>query len=413
MQVDRMPFRIAWCLFWLILVLADVASGQSNLPDTSNAGTDGQTAASTCRILAHYMPWYSAKPFRDQWGWHWTMNHFDPDQITDGQRDIAAPFYPLIGPYDSADPDVLEYHLLLMKLAGIDGVIVDWYGREDFRDYEMLHRNTEHLVNQIRRLKMKFLICYEDQTIPALVEGQRLQANQRIDHAVGDLRWLAANWFPLESYLKLEEKPVLLSFGYSGLTNEQWQQCLEQFSTPIVYLSEHDRRPAASGAFDWPIPKDGLHQTQRFAKMQKAWEHAVPVAFPRFHDIYATAGIGEGYARIADRNGKTLEETLQLAIAQARPIIQIATWNDWGEGTQIEPSREFGYRDLEHIQQVRQATFPTRIQSQANDLRIPLRLLRLRRDRQVDAGQVDQVVRLIVENRLHEARSLLDSLARR
>jgi hypothetical protein len=30
-------------------------------------------------------------------------------------------------------------------------------------------------------------------------------------------------------------------------------------------------------------------------------------------------------------------------------IIQIATWNDWGEGTVVEPSREFGYRDLELV----------------------------------------------------------------
>jgi len=26
-------------------------------------------------------------------------------------------------------------------------------------------------------------------------------------------------------------------------------------------------------------------------------------------------------------------------------MVQIATWNDWGEGTGIEPTAEFGYRD--------------------------------------------------------------------
>ena len=52
-----------------------------------------------------------------------------------------------------------------MKLAGIDGVIVDWYGLTDYRDYAVLHRNTTRMLQQCERLKMKFVICYEDQTI--------------------------------------------------------------------------------------------------------------------------------------------------------------------------------------------------------------------------------------------------------
>ena len=79
-------------------------------------------------ILAHYMPWYEAKPSSQYWGWHWTMNHFNPDEVVSGRRSIASRYYPSIGPYDSGDPQVIQYHLLLMKLSGIDGVIVDWYG---------------------------------------------------------------------------------------------------------------------------------------------------------------------------------------------------------------------------------------------------------------------------------------------
>ena len=67
-------------------------------------------------ILAHYMPWYVAKPTSQVWGWHWTMEHFDPDKVVDGKRQLASHFYPLIGPYDSGDKQVLEYQLLLMKL---------------------------------------------------------------------------------------------------------------------------------------------------------------------------------------------------------------------------------------------------------------------------------------------------------
>ena len=46
------------------------------------------------------------------------------------------------------------------RLAGIDGVIVAWYGLTDFRDYPILHRNTTRLLETAERLKSKFVICY-------------------------------------------------------------------------------------------------------------------------------------------------------------------------------------------------------------------------------------------------------------
>ena len=105
----------------LFAILAACCTWLSESALLANDGTSPHVAdnsASHPVLLAHYMPWYTAKPFSDHWGWHWTMNHFDPEEQTDGQRDIASKYYPVIGPYDSGDPHVLEYHLLLMKLAG-------------------------------------------------------------------------------------------------------------------------------------------------------------------------------------------------------------------------------------------------------------------------------------------------------
>src|SRR5689334_4515096 len=90
-------------------------------------------------------------PSRATGGWHWTMGRFDPERIgPEGRREIASHSYPLVGPYDSADPDVLEYHTLLMKVAGIDGVVADWYGSEDFNDYAAIHRRTALLFEETK-----------------------------------------------------------------------------------------------------------------------------------------------------------------------------------------------------------------------------------------------------------------------
>ena len=104
------------------------------------------TKTNPVKVYAHYMPWFENSA-NGRWGMHWTMATADPNAVdADGKRQIAAHFYPLIGPYSSSDPDLIEYHLLLMKLAGIDGVLIDWYGTHDVYDYRANKRNAEALV---------------------------------------------------------------------------------------------------------------------------------------------------------------------------------------------------------------------------------------------------------------------------
>src|SRR5688572_28518686 len=121
------------------------------------------TSAASKPLLVYYMPWFVAKPHSESWVWHWTTNHFNPDIIdASGERQIASWYHPLIGPYDSADSVVLEYHVLLMKLAGIDGVIVDWYGRDNHLDYAINNERTQAIFKYARKAGFKFALCYED-----------------------------------------------------------------------------------------------------------------------------------------------------------------------------------------------------------------------------------------------------------
>ena len=364
-------------------------------------------------VLAHYMPWFATRPVSQVWGWHWTMNAFDPDIMKDGKRQIAAHYYPLVGPYDSNDPDVLECHLLLMKLSGIDGVIVDWYGLTDLHDYKSLHRNTKHLVEQVTRLGMKFAICYEDQTIPALEKAGRLSAENRVTHAKRELVWMADNWFKLKSYVRLKGRSVLLSFGQTGLTNEEWTQCLAGLKSPVAYFSQHHRRTSAMGAFDWPVPQEGLKAIQRFQKNSRDWQYSIPVAFPRFVDIYAEAKVHKSYGRIDDKRGVTFQTSMEQALKTKSPIVQIATWNDWGEGTIIEPSREFGYRDLQVIQKLRRKYIDTQFSVSTDELRLPIQLLELRRKSKSpeQKQRLDVIGTLISTGRLKDAKTKLKAFA--
>jgi hypothetical protein len=401
--------RFVICLLLAVvlteLLPASILAQQATPPDRQ----------SRPRILAHYMPWFEAKPHNRDWGWHWTMNTFDPGGTKTGKPQIASHYHPLIGPYGSGDTDVLEYHVLTMKLAGIDGIIVDWYGTADLFDYAINHQHTLALIDHVSKAGLAFAVCYEDQTIPKLVEHGRIAQGDRVKQARLEIDWLKTRWFSKPSYLKLGGKAVLLSFGRIGLTDAEWREVLSATSDTVLYLSEHDRRPGAAGAFDWPVPQAGLTAQESFYKNAPQWPVAVPVAFPRFHDIYEEAKVHKSWGKIDDNGGKTFATTLEKALQSGTPLVQIATWNDWGEGTVIEPSAEFGYRDLEVVQRLRRQHIEPEFSGKPDDLRLPLGLLRLRR--KVGKGsnndrRLDEVAQLLLNRSFALARGKLGALGK-
>lgn len=334
--------------FWYAFVLVFTAVVAVSAQEESNEKV----------VMAHYMPWYASKDISGDWGWHWTMNHFDPDQVRwDGRRRVASQDYPLIGLYDSAEDDALECQVQLMKIAGIDGVIIDWYGIKDFNDYQQLHENTLQIVKWVKKAGLRFAICYEDQSIGQMVKRGELTAEEAEKHGKEVLNWVDANWFSDPAYLKVEDQPVLLVFGPQYFEGEQWTTLREDLnSKPLIYALPHlVEKSEVDGAFGWP-PVDGgktvYTATWRkyLEKLYDANKSNIAVAFPGFHDIYKQAGLHDSYGYLDARDGETLAETLELGLESQASILQIATWNDYGEGTVIEPTWKFGYRHLETVQ---------------------------------------------------------------
>ena len=126
------------------------------------------------KIYAHLMPWFESKDYSGYWGIHWTMANKNPDVVDgSGRRQIAAYYYPLIGPYASGDPDLVEYQLLLMKLSGIDGVLIDWPGTTNAFDYARNRQNSEAVINKINQVGLQFAVVYEDHNLTLANVGER------------------------------------------------------------------------------------------------------------------------------------------------------------------------------------------------------------------------------------------------
>lgn len=371
-------------------------------------------------VLTHYMPWYSAKPFSSHWGWHWTMNRFQPDKVgKDGRRDAASHDRPLIDLYDSGDPDALTCQALQMKFAGIDGVIIDWYGIESFNDYSVIHRNTRTLIPILKRAGLRFAVCYEDQSIKHMVNGGKLSADASVNHGRSVMKWLDENWFSDDAYVRIDGRPLLLVFGPQHFDGPQWNSVTSAAaSRPLVHTLPHlAKKFQAAGPFGWPpvtggknvSPEKWRDYLARLHARSGTGESVISVAFPGFHDIYQEAGLHDSYGHIDHRDGKTFTETLDLTLTSDAKVIQIATWNDYGEGTVIEPSRNHGYRYLEELQRRRRSPFSP------DDLRLPTRLYKLRQQHAVNRRaqeQLDEATELLFAAKCDEARALLEALSR-
>ena len=345
-------------------------------------------------LMVHVMPWFSMNPP----GWHWTMG-----KTGAAKGELATHYHPLGGAYDSGDPDVVERQTLLMKIAGFDGMLVDWYGDRARYDYLPNHRVTGKLLEAAGKVGLSFALVYEDGTVPHLIAGGVFKKEEAVAEGKALLTRTKKAWFGAKTYQKVGGKPLFLVFGPQYYPDDAWKEILPK---DVAFYTLHHRRAGAVGAYDWPLP--GEDWAKRRAEL--APNIAIPVAFPRFDDFYKAAGVSAGYGRIPDADGTTYRTTLAESLSKRAPFVQVATWNDWGEGTQIEPSEEFGYRDLEETQRARRRIDPTFAFS-PEDLRLPMRLYGLRKARK-DRRKLDLASKALAEGRATASRGMLDALER-
>ncbi|WP_103071955.1 glycoside hydrolase family 71/99-like protein [Aquimarina sediminis] len=334
------------------------------------------------KVYVHYMPWFQSKDFDGYWGQHWTMANQNPDiKDANGNAQIASYYYPLIGPYSSSDPDLHEYHFLMMKLSGVDGVIFDWYGSKDLYDYGLIKQATETFIYTLEDLGMNFSIMYEDRVAQQAKE-QSLSATV-IEAAQEDFLYINQKYFSSPEYMQYNGKNMLFIFGPQYLNTEaEWNQVFDVLPTTnrpdflTLWGASNYVGANASGEFLWVDQDHLLAHEHYYNTYQASNKITVGSSYPGFKSFYTEGGWSDGINdwTINLNNGNTFIETLNYNHHELSDFLQIITWNDFGEGTMIEPTQEFGFTYLEYLQEY------TGVPHTTQDLQVALDLYHMRKD---------------------------------
>lgn len=298
------------------------------------------------KIFMHWMPWFETPASRGAWGYHWKMNTQNPDVIVNGKRQIAAYAYPQTGPYASGDPDIIEYQLLLMKYSGVDGVMIDWPGTRVRYDYPDNLANSNALISKLNSLGLQFGIVEEDRNWDAGMAGS----------AHSDFTYMQSNYFNQSNYLKVNNVPVVLNFGPITFHQpSEWDTMLAGLNPrpkviPLFGFTSQVGTNNAGGEFPW-IYQDHPTVVNNYYAQAANFPISIGVVYPGFHSFYQAGGADGPTWQIPYNGTATFSTMLDKALASSVGIIQFATWNDYGEGTMIEPTAEFGYGFLTTMQQ--------------------------------------------------------------
>ncbi|MFQ6133208.1 MAG: hypothetical protein ACE5R4_14295 [Armatimonadota bacterium] len=306
------------------------------------AGGSGRAASRT--VLAFYYTWYGNPEFHNAWI-HWNEGGHDPNTTLDsGVPDTGTTQHPLDGLYDSHDPATIRRHLELSEEMGVDVLIATWWGQGDYHD--QAYRIALDVVDETDS-PVRFCPYYE--TIAGRTKQQ----------AIADLLHILDEYGGRKGSFKADGKPVIFIYGRAmgQISLEDWREVVAEVKGKHDCVLIADSGSAnVVAVFDgghWYNPvgmivggRDMAAAYRDFVgNCRQAGGLACTTIIPGYND----GNIGR--ANVIDcprRGGQLYKELWGQAIAARPDWVAITSFNEWHEGSEIEPSVEHGrqYADL-------------------------------------------------------------------
>lgn len=252
---------------------------------------------------AFFYPWFPQS---------WTQNGIYP----------FTNYIPTLGYYDSSNDSIIDQQLQLASKAHLDTFIASWWGQGHYTDTAF-----QHILSRSERVgspyqNMRWAIYYEQ-------EGQ---GDPTVAQIVSDLQYLAANVFNHPGYLRVNDRPVVFVYADSldgcGMT-DRWAQARSQVLGGEIYLVEKVF-PGYGSCVSEP---ESWHQYSPAVNYDIQGNYSVSVS-PGFWL--------KGSSPLLLRDPVRFEADIKQAMANYTTWKLVTTWNEWGEGSSVEPASDWG-----------------------------------------------------------------------
>lgn len=271
---------------------------------------------------------------------HWNNPKWNNLGHYKGGNDIGANFYPALGNYSSNDKKIIEKHMQMMKDSGVGVVVISWLGKDSFTD-----KSVVKYLDAAQRFGLKIAFHIEPfyKTIIELRD---------------QLSYLVKTYSQHPAFYKKDGKPMYYVYDSYKIAPEEWSKLLSENGEKTVRNTELDAlyiglwvEKNDSSFFD-TSGFDGFYtyfasEGFVFGSTTSNWKTMAEYA--ENHHLIFIPCVGPGYSDTRIRpwneanfksreNGKYYEKMFDAAIQVNPEFIGITSFNEWHEGTQIEPA---------------------------------------------------------------------------
>lgn len=237
-----------------------------------------------------------------------------------------------VAPYNSADRATIERQVAQAQSVGIDGFELNWWGPNNPTDTNL-------------------------QTLLAVAQGKGFKVTADFDlnspfvHNAGELaealKYLA-RYSSNPAWFQYRGKPFIVFYGIRKYDVATWATIRQQVDPnhQTFWMGEGDQ-------FDYLKVFDGIHpysiawsanpagQLASYAQRARAYSGKawMATAMPGYNDLRINGAQGIAVDRA---NGDYYKKTWQGAVATKPDILNITSFNEWREGSYLEPSKTYG-----------------------------------------------------------------------